>query len=193
MRSFIERSAFWRTLNFLRIIHPYALKYNIVYPSIFAIAVASFVIFFGSPVDSFSNEGAIEKLLPLLTVLAPFYIASLAAVATFQGPDFFDKPFSMSSTVTLSVIGSRGAWEVIDVTPRHFLSLLFGYCTTVSIILIAVSIFAESIGPVALIWSPAGNYYFLTFLLFVYLFFLAQLTLFTLLGVYYLADRAHRV
>lgn len=79
---------------------------------------------------------------PLVKASAPFFIAALAVVSTFAGPELFSEPFKMKEPVTLHVIGERGEPELKDVTPRHFLSLLLGYCCLLSLVPFLVSIFS---------------------------------------------------
>ncbi|MCZ4260545.1 hypothetical protein O4G76_06775 [Limimaricola sp. G21655-S1] len=142
----------------------------------------------------FKREGLIPSFLPVLSVLTPFYIAALAAVATFAGPASVDKPFEMSEPVLLEVLGAGGEWEFMNVTPRHFLSFLFGYCTAISIFLLCFSMFSSFFpGVLAVITYGGGELPIgLIVLLFVFMFFLSQLLINTFLGVYYLSDRLHR-
>lgn len=140
----------------------------------------------------YETDGFVRSFTPVLSILAPFYIAALAAVATFSGNKVVDRPFDMSQPVLLNVIGEGGDWENIDVTPRHFLSLLFGYCTSLSIFLLLFSIFSPFVAK--LIETAASNWasFLLSAVFSVFAVLLSQLILGTLLGVYYLADRLHR-
>lgn len=191
MRS-IEKTVFLRSLNYLRISHKYATRYNWIYPLTIGGATALGVLQLATATSLFEADGVVRSFSPVLSILAPFYIAALAAVATFSGNQSVDRPFEMSQPVLLKVIGDGGDWEDINITPRHFLSLLFGYCTSLSIVLLLISIFAPFISKFAEMaeckWEPflLGS----IFLMFTVL--LSQLFLATLLGVYYLADRIHR-
>lgn len=191
MRS-IEKTVFLRSLNYLRVNHGYALRYNWIYPLVLGGATALGILQLVSAISLFEADGFVRSFTPVLSILAPFYIAALAAVATFSGNPSVDRPFNMSQPVLLKVIGDGGDWENIDITPRHFLSLLFGYCTSLSILLLFASIFAPFIAKLAE-FAPCDWASFLLSIVFVvFVFLLSQLILGTLLGVYYLADRIHR-
>jgi len=191
MRS-IEKTVFLRSLNYLRISHKYAPRYNWIYPVVFGCILAALVLQLSLAASAFEKDGLLNTFVPVLAILAPFYIAALAAVSTFSGNRSIDKPFNMSKPVLLEVIGDGGDWEKIDVTPRHFLSLLFGYCTALSMFLLTLSIFS----PLFLTGVKAvfGSYSdcVLGVILTVFLVLLSQLILSTMLGVYFLADRIHR-
>ncbi|MCE8509430.1 hypothetical protein KBY28_13340 [Ruegeria pomeroyi] len=191
MRS-IEKTVFLRSLNYLRVSHGYALWYNWIYPLVLGGATALGILQLVTATSLFEADGFVRSFTPVLSILAPFYIAALAAVATFSGNQSVDSPFDMSQPVLLKVIGDGGDWENIDVTPRHFLSLLFGYCTSLSIILLLVSIFAPFIAKLAEIAFCDWASFFLSTVFLVFAFLMSQLFLGTFLGVYYLADRIHR-
>lgn len=140
----------------------------------------------------YGSFGLLNQLSAFLAVFAPFFLASLAAVATFAGPDFLDESFQMSSDVELDIVGELGALQPMDVTPRHFLSLLFGYCCVIALGLFLLTILVPAIAPGVSdlfgTWATILGWLFL--FLFLFLFF--QIILLTLLGIYYLSDKIHR-
>jgi hypothetical protein len=192
MMRIIEKTVFLRSLNYLRVSHGYALWYNWIYPLLLGGATALGILQLVTAASLFEAEGFVRSFTPVLSILAPFYIAALAAVATFSGNQSVDNSFDMSRPVLLKVIGDGGDWENIDVTPRHFLSLLFGYCTSLSLLLLLVSIFAPFIAK--LVETAFSNWveFLLSAVFMVFAVLLSQLILGTLLGVYFLADRIHR-
>lgn len=192
MIRFVERTVFLRPLNYLRIRHPYALKYNWLYPLFLGGVISFGFLKLGSAADAFKDGGVILSLIPLLSILSPFYIAALAAVSTFTGNKSVDLPFEMRKPVLLYVMGDGGDWEDIEVTPRHFLSMLFGYSTALSLLLLLLAIFSP-LALSALQKIPSGYAsYGLSAFLCVFLLLFSQLVLGTLLGVYFLADKIHR-
>lgn len=192
MKLVIERSVFFRTLNYLRVKHPFAARYNIVYPASATLMAGVLLLWLGDASDYFAVGAFIPSLAPVLSILSPFFIAALAAVSTFSGPPSFNAPFSMTSKVTLTVIGDGGAWDVIEVTPRHFLSLLFGYCAVLSLALLVFTLLSPLILKAILLTPLAVQDIVLPALLISFLFLLCQLLLSTLLGIYYLSDKLHR-
>jgi len=189
---FFERSVFLRALNFLRVRHPFALRYSFLYPLALTLLVGGAFFKFSPNVDVYGRDGLISQLSPFLAIFAPFFLAALAAVSTFQGANFLDAPFQMEGEVTLVIAGERGFPEAIKVTPRHFLSLLFGYCCVVSLTLflltIAVPLLSGGVSDYFAGWAAFVGW--LGFGLFLFFFF--QIILSTLLGVYYLSDKFHR-
>lgn len=155
--------------------------------------LTTLILFVFAPnLNVYGPEGLLTQLTPFLAVMAPFFLASLAAVSTFSGPSFFDKPFNMAEPVTLTVVGEMGALDPIDVTPRHFLSLLFGYCCVVALNLFIFAIFIPQVaGGIANLLSSYAEYVgWVGLLMFLFLFY--QVVLATLLGIYYLSDKIHR-
>jgi len=192
MMKFMEKTVFLRSLNYLRVNHQYAVRYNWVYPTFLGGALALVVLLLTSTDSSFERNGLLTSFTPVLSILAPFYIAALAAVSTFSGTKAIDEPFKMSRPVLLKVIGDGGDWENIDVSPRHFLSLLFGYCTALSMFLLTVSIFSPLVLKGIKVISTTYSEWLLGGALIAFLILFSQLVLCTLLGVYFLADRIHR-
>lgn len=192
MVPLLERSVFLRTLNFLRVKHEFSNAYTYWYPSIATIVTIGLLFFLARSIDVYSHTGLINQLSPFLAVFAPFFLAALAAIATFSGPDFLDKSFQMTSAVTLSFAGKLGVVEPQDVTPRHFLSLLFGYCCVVSLTLFLLSVLVPILAPN--VATMLGEYAELLGWIFLalYLFLFFQVVLLTLLGIYYLSDKVHR-
>lgn len=192
MIRFVEQTVFLRPLNYLRVSHPYALKYNWVYPILLGGAVTFGVLKLSAAEMAFQPGGLLLSLVPLLSILSPFYIAALAAVSTFTGNKAVDRPFEMRDPVLLSVAGDGGDWTDIEVTPRHFLSLLFGYSTALSLLLLLLAIFS----PLTLLAFksvlPDYTDFGISVFLCAFLVLFSQLILGTLLGVYFLADKIHR-
>lgn len=172
--------------------HQYASKYSFVYPIVLSVLTALVLFTLAPNLNVYGSDGLLVKLTPFLAVMAPFFLASLAAVSTFGGPDFFDEPFDMEEPVTLEVVGEMGALEPIEVTPRHFLSLLFGYCCVTTLALFIFSIFVPqvAVGLASLAGTFAPYVAWLGLIVFLFLFF--QVILASLLGIYYLSDKIHR-
>ncbi len=192
MVPLLEKSVFLRTLNFLRVKHQFAAAYTYWYPAIATGCTISLLFFLARSIDAYGPTGLINQLSPFLAVFAPFFLAALAAIATFSGPKFMDESFQMTSAVTLKFAGELGVVEPQDVTPRHFLSLLFGYCCVVSLALFLLSVLVPILAPN--IAAMLGDYaeFFGWIFLSLYLFLFFQIVLLTLLGIYYLSDKVHR-
>lgn len=155
--------------------------------------VLSVVIYF---LTGISNGGPsfefYSQVQQFLFVLAPFNLAALAAIATFQATSL-DSPLSgMNKPVLVRVV--RGASQEETLTRRRFLTLLFGYITALCFALIVLGLLHALVGnafAAALkeFWwySYLKSFYFL---LFVYLLMLILVN--TFFGLFYLVDRIHR-
>ena len=192
MVPFLERTVFLRTLNFLRVKHQFAAAYTYYYPAVATACTVGLLLFLAPSIDTYGPRGLINQLSPFLAVFAPFFLAALAAISTFAGPKFMDESFKMESDVTLNFAGELGVVEPQDVTPRHFLSLLFGYCCVVSLALfflsVLVPILAQNVAAILGVYAEFFGWFFLS----LYLFLFFQIILLTLLGIYYLSDKVHR-
>jgi hypothetical protein len=126
------------------------------------------------------DKGLVESVGGLLEALTGFYVASLAAVATFP-----------NSQLSANAVGySIGGNPILR---RNFICLLFGYLATLSITIYVAGL-ASSIplASVALIESEVVRIVAAKSMVFVYLFACCQLLTVTLLGLYYLAVRIHQ-
>jgi len=142
------------------------------------------------PFAVLGDSGLIAKILGFVQSLPGFYIAALAAIATFNRLDI-DRPMpAPSPKIQIRV---RGRTVAIDLTRRRFLCVLLAFLTAESLLLIVGAIFALSIAP-ALRPMVAEQYRF--WILFpglaVYLLFFWQMLVVTFIGLFYLGDRIHQ-
>ena len=168
-------------INYLRIKSSDGSKVVIdwLVPAFIAIGICVGWLYYPSVIRLAGSGGLVESVGALMQVLVGFYVASLAAVATFQ-----------SSSLDENVIGMtlKGA----PIKRRQFLAYLFGYLALLSLVLFVLMLFRGV--PAAAASSLTGEWH--TFVMF--LFALAHQIVFwqmisvTLLGLHYLADRIHR-
>ncbi|CAM3349841.1 hypothetical protein PANO111632_15760 [Paracoccus nototheniae] len=195
IKARLHDSTLLRTLFYLRIKSPFSKRYNYIYPLIATSSLIAFLFFAPISVGYWRDGGFFPKLAPLLSILFPFYIASLAAVSTFSGSTEIDKTFpedSRGRSVYLPMRGKMGEIELIEITQRHFLSLLFGYCCIVSLVLLFVASLSSLVSVGIPIEGVKTRWWFsnITFGVFLFLFF--QMLTLTLFAVYYLSDKIHR-
>jgi hypothetical protein len=204
MLKYCEYSVLMRPLNFLRIKHDFSVSYNTVYPSIFSAIFIFLVLKLNNASSIFGETGLISKILQLLAILAPFFIAALAAISTL-GKEINE---TMKGKVVPHIyLRVNRKWEKTDLTTRYFLSLLFGYCSINSIALflwgLIATFFANGIkfhivhfasehlllgSWISINLMILCKYFFFYF----YILFFTHLMLITLIGIYYLADKLHR-
>ncbi len=127
------------------------------------------------------DKSIVSVVNSLLQMLSGFYIASLAAVATFSRPEIDE------------VMINAPKLNNIPITRRLFLTHLFGYLAFVSIMLYFVGGFVQIASESM---SQFESYaYFATISItsqFIYVFCIFNLIFVTLLGLYFMIDRIHK-
>ena len=135
----------------------------------------------------------VEKMTSFIGLLSGFFIASLAAIATFGGKGL-DSEMIGNGKVTLTHKSPCGDNDDVEaLTRRRFLSFLFGFLAFMSIVcslLGMVAFFADQIN-IGLYSQNLVNYGF-PFFWIIYSFFIGTIISNTLLGLFYLTDRMHR-
>lgn len=134
------------------------------------------------------DAGMIAQINDLLEILVGFYIASLAAVATFKSP-MLDSIMPGRPPTLREGFGN----DAVDVvlTRRKYLSLMFGYLAYLGLVIylfgMMTVLFAKSASILA------GSYFLLTKIVFVlvYSFMVSNLFVTTFLGLHYLSYRMH--
>ena len=138
------------------------------------------------------DHGAmVASLNSFIGILIGFYIASLAAITSFPSENLDAGMKGNTPTLEKSVKGRR---IVERLTRRRFLSILFGYCSLVSVIIyifgflwLGVKLSSSSPDMIIIIndfirWPLLTLYTWLCF----------SLLTTTLLALHYLIDRVHR-
>lgn len=136
------------------------------------------------------TQKSFDSISTFVQVLPGFYIASLAAIASYNNSDIDNK---MSNNPPYLEEKTGGSIRPSELSRRRFLTLMFGYLAAVSMISTVFLFFARlgydaAIIPVSLITYNIV-YYFICLVFFTTFF---QMILVTLYGIYYLADRMHR-
>lgn len=183
----------WRIfvpLKFLAIKHAEKWKFELLLPAI-ACAIACLPLlsstFRGTALGEFDILG---KSLGFVSPLAGFYIAALAAVATF-GRAEMDEPMSGDQSVTLRHTRAGVKYEE-DLTRRRFLSFLFGYLAFASLVITVIGVSYAVFDKFFLgDYKDIRPYLFSIFWVF-YTFLFGNVLSNTLLGLFYLTDRMHR-
>lgn len=180
----------FRPLDYLRIHHPQKAVYDYVIPICVSLPLTILITSLPVSVKVFGENSLISSITGILQILTGFYIASLAAVATFN-KDGMDDPLAGRPVMLKTQIKGKTVDE--KVTRRRFLCLLFGYLALLSIFLYFIGTGANLFHPnaVAIFSAHCKSYLRFTYI-FVYLFCTANLVVTTLHGLYYMVDRIHR-
>lgn len=138
----------------------------------------------------FGGSGLIAGVGSYLQVVTGFYIASLAAIATFNQKNMDLRMAGESPTLTVEWMGVKREEKL---SRRRFLCFLFGYLSFLSIFLyfggVGANLLAQPI--LSSLSGPAVFWIKWTFVS-TYLFIVYNLICTTLLGLYYMTERIHR-
>lgn len=175
-------------IRYLRIRHEAKWVYDFVLP--LSLSVASVLILFCIPSRPpfFGENGVVTYVSEILKFLSPFYIAALAAVATFDS-DSIKASFKGKQPYIIEKY--RGEPKRRELNRRQFLSLAFGYLALLSLLM-------YFIGYISWIVSINTNLSGIPLLISKIVFAFGYLTVFfnilttTMLGLFYLSDRLHR-
>lgn len=142
-------------------------------------------------VNVWGDAGLVALIQSLVQGLPGFYIAALAAVATFGRQTSLD---ALIPEPTPTIDTWYGSSKVeIGLTRRRFLCLMFAHLTALSLALSILTAFGRSVaGVVRSSIGPAfaDGLFYLTSA--VYLFFVFQMLVVTLWGLSYLSDKMHQ-
>lgn len=181
-----------RPFSYLTIEHPNKWVVDWIYPLIIA-SISTLLIFtirqFGV-VPLYGDSGLIERILGFIQSLPGFFIAALAAIATFNRHDI-DR--TMPAPAPKLDITIRGKTVAIELTRRRFLCSMFAFLTAENLILIVLGIFSnsfylpikEAINTELQMWISGG-------FLFIFLFMFWQLFITSFWGLFYLGDKLHQ-
>lgn len=181
-----------RPLSYLSIEHQQKWRVDWLYPFILAVISTSliFVMKRYGTISLYADGGMIAKILGFIQGLPGFYIAALAAIATFNKTDI-DKTMPAPAPKIDIVVQGRNV--VIELTRRRFLCSMFAFLTAESLIIIVLAIFSQSIyTPMkSLVSEPWQIWISAAFMLTFFLLFW-QMILASFWGLFYLGDRLHQ-
>ncbi|RWU12456.1 hypothetical protein [Xanthomonas phaseoli] len=162
----------------IRTDHGEKLVIDWLFPALAALAVTAVWVRWPTLMPLRGDKGFVSSIGSLMQVLVGFYVAALAAVATFPSGPLDQEANGMK-------LRGKGLKR------RLFLASLFGYLALLGLVLLTFSLFREVPSLLAKNLGSAATYV-VPGLLFVYQFVFWQMVFITLLGLYYLSDRVHR-
>ncbi len=171
-----------RPFSYLRIKHEDKWIYDWFLPLLLTAATIT-IIYLYIPLSKVGgNSGLIDRLAGFVSNLPGFFIAALAAVATFNKHDIDQL---MANPPRIEIL-HHGNPLMVEMTRRRFLCVLFSYLTAISIFLVISANFG------LLIEAPDNYHVYLSWSsISVFMFFLWQMITATILGLYYLGERLH--
>ncbi len=181
----------FKPFSYFRIQLPYKWRVDWLAP-IFVSSLALWLIDNTISVTQISAPNGIASLtLSFLQTLPGFYIAALAIICSIRNPRL-EKTFDGEPPKIF--VSARGEITPITLSRRRFLAMLFSFLTAQCLLIIAYSITYISL------YEFIKNSYTLFFGInnfiiylnsFIYLTLIAQLTVVTLWGLYYLGHKLH--
>lgn len=171
-----------RPFSYLKIKHEDKWIYDWATPLIFTILTLVISYFFIPLKNIIGDGGLISELTSFVANLPGFFIAALAAVATFNKHDIDQL---MANPPKIEIL-HHGSSLMVEMTRRRFLCVLFSYLTAISVFLVIGA-------KIGLAITISNQYHVATswigFSLFIFIFW--QMILATILGLYYLGERLH--
>lgn len=181
-----------RPLSYLSIAHKEKWVIDWLCPAI--LSILSVIIIYSlksfGVVSIYSGDGLVSKVVGLVQNLPGFYIAALAAIATFNKVDI-DQTMPSPAPKINTVI--RGKTVKIELTRRRFLCSMFAFLASESILIVVFAFFSQAA------FLPIKNIlphdlYTATSIAFLLIFFMMfwQMIVATFWGLFYLGDRLHQ-
>lgn len=130
-----ELTRWW---SYRRIDHPAIRWYVLWLPIGFTALSIGFYLIFPKMPQLFQKSGIVEAINAIVALLPGFYIAALAAVATFNRPDMDEEMAASPPTVQMRHLGKT---VEIGLTRRLFLTLLFSYLTILNFLILGIGWF----------------------------------------------------
>lgn len=178
-------------LSYLAIRHPQKWKVDWLFPVVIALVCTVCSIGEGWVTDIYRPSGPVSMLLGFFSSLPGFYIAALAAIATFGRNDIDNVLPEPTPTVKLI---TRGENVLVKLTRRRFLAMLFAFLTCESIALVLYSVLFLSYGSSLAgveFWGGVGSKVLVLGMTFIYYTLLMQMLAATFWGLYYLGFKLH--
>lgn len=167
-------------VDYIRIKHPEKKVFDVAIPLIFSVIITSFIFYLDNPITLLAKDGLISVVNGILQILSGFYIAAMAAVATFQ-----------KTGMDEVMDGSPPKLKGKDLTRRKFLTYLFGYLAFSSIFMYlaggGLQLLNSTITHIWLFKNIVAKFIFV----FIYIFIIANIICTTILGMYFMIDKMH--
>lgn len=178
--------------GYLSIRHPTKPVVDWLVPGVLSLAATVVIILVRGKVNFYGSGGFVSLVLGYVQNLPGFYIAALAAIATFPRVEI-DQILAGNPTPKIVNVDSHGNENVIELTRRRFLCLMFAFLTAECIVLTVLS--AVGLSVAAPIRSAVPNWAYMTLFAiatFSYFMLFFQLIVATFWGIFYLGEKIHQ-
>lgn len=177
--------------GYLKIKHEFKFVVDWIVPLLLTLVSVLLLFLARKFIKVFDENGIVNLIVSFTQILPGFYIAALAAIATFQRNDIDAEMPEPAPSIKIKVQGKE---VKSPLSRRRFLSSMFAFLTAESILIIFVCFFGTSLASFFRSIIPNEFHWQAIFLYLTLLIFLLwQLVVATFWGLYYLGDRLHRV
>ncbi|EMA1799442.1 hypothetical protein SD377_000282 [Cronobacter turicensis] len=165
-------------------------SYDWYAPAFLTIMSCAYFYGFHIPTSEILKDGGfIKSVSSFIANLPGFYIAALAAIATFNREQIDYPLIGANGTPFITIKLTKENGKVVDtqekLTRRLFLCMLFSFLTALSISIIMINAFFAPL--ISILNNDIANWcYIIVFILLTW-----QLLVATFFGLYYLGDRIH--
>jgi hypothetical protein len=171
----------FKPMGYISIKHSEKYWFDLFIPALLALLIATIIFMLPKPIILLGKDSLISLVNGILQILSGFYIASMAAVATFQkeGMDEY-------------MVGKPPKLKGKSLTRRNFLTYLFGYLAFMSILMYFVGGFIQLSASNISFWIVDVHSSVKFILVTAYLFVVCNILTTTALGMHFLIDKIHR-
>ena len=162
---------------------------NWIIPAVCSLAAIVAGSILPGSIDIFGSTGVLSKILSFVQSLPGFYIAALAAVATFNNPHM-DRAMPGEAPTLRILHNGELTPRAISLTRRRLLCVMFAFLTVASVVLTVTAIGALTVAPALKDALPSHLYTpakFAFSALYFLLFF--QMLCVTMWGLFYIGER----
>lgn len=181
-----------RPFSYLSIEHSLKSRVDWIYPAVLTVLTLGLIAYFRTvtAVPLFSDSGLTSKIVGFVQTLPGFFLAALAAIATFNKADIDRTMPAPAPSLDIIVAGKS---VQIQLTRRRFLCAMFAFLTAESLIIILLGISAITFAGAIKLLLPSRAHEAFSLLFFgVYAFLVWQMLVASFLGLYYLGERLHQ-
>lgn len=177
-------------LSYIKIKHPVKPWFDWYVPLLLTLLACFLLFILPKGFSLLGGHGLVFIITDLVKILVGFYIASLAAIATFQKPDMDEMLSGEPATLDVK---RKGHDKIVSLSRRRFLCFLFGYLAFMGIVIYFAGALATLLASNFTSFASGGLGGFIRWLFtFCYIFLTANLISTTMLGLHFMTDRIHR-
>ncbi|MEZ9627853.1 hypothetical protein [Aliivibrio fischeri] len=178
-----------KPLDYIRIKHAEKAWFDVMLPIILAVMCVAILYILPIPIAFVGNNSVISLVNGILQILSGFYIASMAAVATFQKEGMDNQMEGVPPKLKLK---KKNKETIKSLTRREFLTYLFGYLAFMSIFMYFLGGFIQlASGNISMLAAHIAPW-FKYMLVAVYMFIVFNILCTTILGMHFMIDKIHR-